>query len=117
MTPLETQIVQLLQQDDEDEASIAGRLGCSVAKVKVVAGKYLVTSAVPGAGRAAEAKRRQESRSYHVTSVLSAAESRKYMEVMPKQVSVPGKDGGRVTLVMDYQSGVMRRDEEDDVKE
>ena len=114
MTPLETQIVRLLQQDDEDEASIAERLGCSVAKVKVVAGKYLVTSAQPGEGRAAEAKRRQESRSYHVTSVLSADESRKYMELMPKQVSVPGKDGGpALTLVMDYQSGVMQRDEDE----
>ena len=112
MTPLETQIVQLLQQDEhEDPAAIAGRLGCSVAKVKVVAGKYMVTSAVPGEDRASEAKRRRETRAYHVTSVLSAAESRKYMDLMPKQVSLQGKDGGRLTLVMDYQSALLRRDE------
>ena len=111
MTPLETQIVQLLQAD-EDPATIAEWLGCSLAKVKVMAGKYMVTSAQPGGDRASEAKRRQDNRSYHVTSVLSADESRKYMELMPKEVSVAGKDGGRVTLVMDYQSDVMVRRED-----
>jgi len=111
MKALDQQIVTRLQ-NGEDAASIAEALHCSISRVHVVAGRYGAMAA--SADRAREAKRRQDTKSYHVTAVLSAAESRKYMELLPKAVCVPGKSGERVTLVMGYQSALMRREEADE---
>lgn len=97
MNPLEPEILRALQAG-EDATAIAKRLRCSAGLVNVVAGRYMAVS--PGSDRAGNAKRRQDTKAYHVTSVLNAEESRRCMAPLPDTVSVRAGNGERLVLVV-----------------
>ncbi len=98
MNPLEAEIVRALESGEAD-AEIATRLSCSLARVRVVAGKY------GAAAGPADGVRRRESRSYHVTAVLDADESRRQLAALPESIDVVDCKGVPIRLKMGWRPG------------
>lgn len=98
MTPQQTAIVDRLKAGQQP-LEICQELGCSMAEVTVLAGKYKLGPRLTPA----DARRRAADRQYHVTTVLDRASSDRLLRPLPPSFETTGPDGKRIVLSMPPQ--------------